>query len=674
MLRIGTVGATVATLPWALCSGIAACTQDPLLATRLLRIGNGPVALVGPGLLLVLLGVSGQLERHRWVVRVAGVVGAVLCALCWATPWTVGGVHRLRSGILYPAASPLTVLHFSQLAIWLGVGVVIARRSVTGRSERRQIMQMVIGVLALGAIGATDMLLVYDVVGSYPVSWLPALLAAVLTTYYCLRSDLLRPQGLDRDAMVEVGGFVAAVAIVAVLVALFDGALPVTYAVAAGVVWIVVTLAMWTLRRGVARPIARERALEQLVAKLTDVESQADVMQALGTLWSELAIRLRTLVVRETGDDLEWIDPATGDRAALSAELAAWLAFRGELVAAGDLGTMRLGALRPSIEGLVASASAGAGGLVVPLVDRGALVGLALAEHTGSLREDERGLVTESARVSARALGYVRLTREAARERETAREVEVAEAMRLQASASRDATLGRWIVAAEYRSAAHTTGSGWSTALLADGRLAVLVTDAQTRGVAAALATAAVTGAFAAATSTTSVLSLESLLGSLRSSAEGVVRGGEPVTAFLSMLDPETGVIEWASAGYPGAAIVGPVPELGIDSGSAMRPIVTLLGGGGARLGASAGQSSGHVATSRGRAVAAIDSVLVIASAAVRGDDDEAFSVLLRERAAAGGRLAHALVDAFARSEPSAVDLLAVVVRLRAERRSVRRI
>src|SRR3954468_22015402 len=89
VMRIGMIGAPVTALPWAVCSALAACTQDPELATRLLRLGNGPIAFVGPHLLLVLLGASGQLERYRWVARTSGLIGLALLAICWATPWTV---------------------------------------------------------------------------------------------------------------------------------------------------------------------------------------------------------------------------------------------------------------------------------------------------------------------------------------------------------------------------------------------------------------------------------------------------------------------------------------------------------------------------------------------------------------------------------------------------------
>ncbi|MEO8553822.1 MAG: hypothetical protein ABI678_27805, partial [Kofleriaceae bacterium] len=75
VMRLGMIGAIVTALPWALCQGLAAMAQDPDSATRLLRLGQGPVALVGPNLLLLLLAVGGRLERFRWVARISGIVG-----------------------------------------------------------------------------------------------------------------------------------------------------------------------------------------------------------------------------------------------------------------------------------------------------------------------------------------------------------------------------------------------------------------------------------------------------------------------------------------------------------------------------------------------------------------------------------------------------------------------
>jgi hypothetical protein len=392
--------------------------------------------------------------------------------------------------------------------------------------------------------------------------------------------------------------------------------------------------------------IARERALEEFVANLGDGDSDDKIRERLAGLWKEIAIEMRGLR-RLEGDA---IDP----------EVAEWFVTRGDALSANDLGTMLLGAIRPKLEVLVGANGAT---LIVPLIDRGTLVGLVEADHGAALREEERGLVVESARAAARALTYVGLARSAARERETAREVEVAEAMRLQAAASRDDELGRWAVNAEYRSAARTTGAGWSATLLADGRLAVLVTEAQAHGVAAALATAAITGAFAAATTTNKRIELDDLLASLRASAEGVVRGGEPVAAFVALLDGEARSVAWACAGHPGATLVGPLPEMTLDS-TRPQPAVTALGGGGARLGASL-----SVAT-RGTTQLPPHALLVIASTALRGDDDTQWHARLGERAPAGPRLASVLVELALKVGEPREDLLAVIVRQRLDRRS----
>jgi hypothetical protein len=345
---------------------------------------------------------------------------------------------------------------------------------------------------------------------------------------------------------------------------------------------------------------------------------------------------------------------ATGATWELDRDVAAWLVAHAEPLAAADLATMRLGPIRPKLEAVGAARGAT---LLVPLLDRGTLVGLVEGDHVRALREAERGMVAESARAAARALTYVSLSRIAAREGATAREVEVAEAMRLQAAANRDDELGPWVVAADYRSAPRTTGAAWSASLLGDGRLAILGTEGRARGVVAAIATAALTGAFTAATMATATVTLDELLATLRASAEGVLRGGEPIAAFVAILDPLTGTIAWSCAGHPGALVITP--------GTA--PGAVPLGGGGARL----GDPRGDVV--RGAAALGPDLVLVVASSGVRGGDAGAWYGVVRDHAAAGPRLAGVLVDAAASRGPSGEDLLAVVVRQRrGDRRSAR--
>jgi hypothetical protein len=672
VLRLGTIGAATTALPWALCSAVATFAIDPADAERLLRLGNGPIALVGPSLLLVLLGVSGQLERHRYLARIAGVIGLLSLAVCWGTDWVVAGVHELPSGIMYLSPGPLTGLHFSQIGIWLAIGMVIVRRSTIG-PERRRLQRMLIGVLALGTIGASDLLLVYDIAGIYPIAWLCAMTAALVALRFELKTDLLRPQGWDRAAFIEMLGTLIAVAFVAVLAVAFEDITAVALAGLATVIWTATLGISWAVVKEQPVRIARERALEILVAQLADVTREADIAARLAELWRGAAIEIKAVyrIARDLPDDpsapalpVVLVDIDTGATRPLDGEVARWLVAHGELLAAGDLGTMRVGPIRPMLEALVSTASM----LIVPLIDRGALVGLVEADHGSALRDAERGLVTESARTAARALTYVALTGAAALEGETAREVELAEAMRLQASASRDDELGRWTVAAEYRTAPRTTGAGWSASLLPDGRLAVLVTEAQAHGVAAALATAALTGAFAAATSTDAPIALEDLLASLNASAEGVIRGGEPVAAFVAILDADTAKIRWAAAGHPGATIVGPVAfDVAFPDGSVTnkRPTTIALGGGTEQqLGASL------VVAQRGETPFPPDSLLVIASTSVRGQDELRWTRALAEQGPAGSRLASVLVDQAQKAGAPAEDLLAVVVRQRNDRLS----
>lgn len=671
VLRLGTVGAATTALPWAMCSAVATWTGDPAVAAKLLRLGNGPVALVGPSLLLVLLGVSGQLERHRYLARLAGALGLVSLAVCWGTDWVVAGVHELPSGILYISPGPLTALHFSQIAIWLALGMVIVRRTTTG-GERRRLQRMLIAVFALGAVGATDLLLVYDLAGIFPVAWLCALVAALVALRFELKTDLLRPQGFDRAAFIEMLGTLIAVALVAVLAVVFEDLGALGFAAVGTVIWTVTLGISWSVVRDPPVRIAHERGLELLVAELADVTAETEITARLGALWKQIAVEIKALyrVERDQPDDpaapalpVRLVDITTGEARPLDGEVARWLVAHGELLAAGDLGTMRVGPIRPMLEALLSSSSL----LIVPLIDRGTLVGIVEADHGAALREGERALVIESSRAAARALTYVALTGAAALEGETAREVEVAEAMRLQAAASRDDELGRWAVAAEYRTAARTTGAGWSANLLADGRLAVLVTEAQAHGVAAALATATLTGAFAAATATAAPITLEDLLASLDASAEGVIRGGEPVAAFVAIVDADAQKLWWAAAGHPGATLVGPIAfDLAFPAGSVTgaRPQTIALGGAEPQLGASL------VVAQRGEVAFPPDWLLVIASTSVRGEDELHWNRTLAEQGLAGSRLATVLVDQALRAGEPREDLLAVVVRQRTDRHS----
>ncbi|MDQ3367979.1 MAG: hypothetical protein M3680_21345, partial [Myxococcota bacterium] len=294
VLRLGTIGAATTALPWALCSGLAMWFDDPVTVERLLRLGNGPVALVGPSLLLVLLGVSGQLERHRWLARIAAVIGAAFLGVCWGTDWVVSGVHRLSSGILYIDPGPLTPFHYLQIGLWLGVGMAVMRRSTTG-GERRRMQRMLVGVLALGTVGASDLLLVYDIAGAYPIAWLCTLVAALVTLWFELKTNLLRPQGFDRAVFIELLGLLITVTIVGAIAVTLDDISPVVLAAIASTVWIAALAISWAMLREEPVRIARQRALEELVAALADVDGAPAIGALLAALWRQVGIEVRAL-------------------------------------------------------------------------------------------------------------------------------------------------------------------------------------------------------------------------------------------------------------------------------------------------------------------------------------------------------------------------------------------
>jgi hypothetical protein len=154
VLRLGVVGAAITALPWAVCHATTACTDDPAVALRLLRLGQGPLAMVGPCLMLVLLGVSGQLERYRWIARIAGLVGLFFMLACWTTSWTTPAVRMIPAGMFYMRPGPLTGIHVSLLVVWLVVGLVIVRRAAPS-SDRKRTMQLLLAVLVFSATGYT---------------------------------------------------------------------------------------------------------------------------------------------------------------------------------------------------------------------------------------------------------------------------------------------------------------------------------------------------------------------------------------------------------------------------------------------------------------------------------------------------------------------------------------
>ena len=179
VLRLALIGAVSNTLPWAVTSALAACTTDAETATRLLRVGNGPVALLGSSLMLLILGAYGQTERYRRLLIGASVAGTLSLAICWTTELVIPGVRLTPSGMLYPRAGPLTIVHAGQLALWPVLGLAIVRRTAGDQPPRMRPWQLI--TLVMFVVAATaDVLLAHGIAGYYPFAWLPGLGAVAL--------------------------------------------------------------------------------------------------------------------------------------------------------------------------------------------------------------------------------------------------------------------------------------------------------------------------------------------------------------------------------------------------------------------------------------------------------------------------------------------------------------
>ncbi|HEY5946960.1 MAG TPA: hypothetical protein VIV40_15760, partial [Kofleriaceae bacterium] len=375
VLRLGVIAAAASAIPWAMCQALAACTDDPVVATQLIRLGQGPVAAVGPNLMLVLLGVSGQLERYRWMARISYLIGSAFFVICWATDWVVPGVQKVPWGMFYISPGPLTGLYLTQLMLWLIVGMVIARRA-SPRAERKRTLRILLGVLVVCAIGSVDTLLLYRIAGVYPVAWVSASTAAGVALYLVLKTDLLRPQGFDRGVAVELGLFLASVALIAGITRLLGTASPLPLVTVSAIGWALLTGLAWASARRKRSRVKGERELERFVARVPTFDDEKKIDEKLAALWKNaLGVELRTLWWRD-GNDLI---THTGTRWKIEREVQAWLVQNSDPLAAIDLATMRLGPLRAKIEELTTAHNAD---LLVPLCDRDELVGLVEASFT----------------------------------------------------------------------------------------------------------------------------------------------------------------------------------------------------------------------------------------------------------------------------------------------------
>jgi hypothetical protein len=536
VVRIGLIGTTSAVVPWGLGTAAAICAIEQSTSTRLYQLANGPMTLIGPSLMLILLSVSGQLDRYRWYTRVAVGTGVVLALVTWVTPLVLADVVKIPSGIWYPRAGTLMWLHSVQIVGWPVMGLVIAWRAWPAR--RRPSMLRYLAVLpAMTMVGAADTLLAYGIGGVYPFAWLPGLMGGLVSLHLMFRTELLRAKGVEHSAIVELVSTTVAAAAIALVVWLATTRMwvqPAVVALLTAPLWGVALLITWMTPRSPDPTPANlhEHVLEELAHESS---TGAPVGERLSALWRQHAaltwVRLRR--------DVEELEP----------EVRAWLRTLDAPAISAEVATMRLGQRRAAVEAMFAASGAT---VAVPVIDRGELIAVVEAGQASprTLRDVERLFLFDSAQLVGHALTYERLARDAQAAVTSAREVELANVLAAHYRPLQDDERGPWRLAIEHRSSPHPGGIGWSWAPRADGKVAAMIAEAEPGGVAGALVIAALQGAFVARSREAACGAAE-LLAALHETVETVGR-----RALVIVLDSQARTMSWASAGHRGAAIV----------------------------------------------------------------------------------------------------------------------
>jgi hypothetical protein len=442
VMRVGVLAAVCGSLPWAGCSAIAACFHDPSTALRLLRLGNGPVSLIGPALLLLLLGASGQLERQRWVARSAAVLGIVSMVVTWTTDLMIRDVRLLPSGIYYSASGPLLGPHVGLIAVWAGIGAFIIRRAVPG-DERNRAMRSLIAMLVLGTFGLADTMLAYGIAGWVPMAWLPAIACTVIALHLVRRKDLLRSQGFDLATTIEVASCIAIGTVLSLFsVFTFLGDVPAFGKSLMGASVLVVISA--TTRRWIPR--RQKQPQSELVAAGIQWAYDLPVHHELAMIENELSSFWQTTlsgvqavrVYRHAAEQL--LHQTSKDSRAISPSLVTWfLQYRRPLLVA-DLATMLVGERRNELEQFVAVEN---WQLWVPIVSREKLWGFIVARFDSdrALSDIEREFAAVNADTVGRAGTRAELLATSLASAAVAREVELGRALRNHAAWATDNAL-----------------------------------------------------------------------------------------------------------------------------------------------------------------------------------------------------------------------------------------
>ena len=551
VMRLGILATVAGVLVWAVTFLLATGTTDRALQLRLLTLGLGPVALVGPGVLLLLLGGAGQLQRHLGLVVVAAAASGLSMMICWTTPWMIREVRVLPSGLVFPLGGPLLMVHNGMLIMWVLAGVWISRHGVDrGRARVRWTHLLATGLVV--ASGIHDSLLSHGTIDSYPLVPICAIFAVATLWWYVWRRDVLRARGFDSGLAREVVALVAGAALVCWLVVRWASALhplvlatlvATTMAAASGV-------ALWW-RTGVQQR-RRGRTGDTPTIALTvgsEGELTAQATAAAASAAPLTDVRLWLL----DGDGRLCAGDVVAE-APLDQPPRAYLGRHPAPIVVGDLATVRLGALREPLERALAACGPD---VLLPLCEGDQLIGLIGARRHGgrAIRGRERAQLEEVGLAIARAATFLRRQRQAEVAADSAREVELAEASRAQLESRSGGEFGGHRLTVASRPAAGVALEAWGWEALDERRLAFFVADVQGTGVASALLSSSLVGAFSAAalgpeSSNTSV--------SIAKELHRVLRAISPTAraaAIVGILDTHSSRLEWTNAGHRGGTL-----------------------------------------------------------------------------------------------------------------------
>lgn len=566
ILRIGFLLLCGGLVPFVCGYALVGSTHDPQTALALYRLSVAFVPLAASGALLFMLALSRSMRQHRTLLIVSFASSAALAVVSFLPGVAIDDVWRTPSGLWYftVPVNGIAQLHPLVTGVWVAAGVFILWRRLDREPSpvRRRQYKSTMLAFSTFALGLVDVLLAYRI-GWYPLSWLFLTLGAVLALRSLVADDLIHGGAIDSRAVWAAVYLIAAsVLIGAARWAIGEDADAVVLTVVVLGIFLLLRVAVGMVQmrqtrgaRGAVDTLLH-RAIQRYASDVQGLRTELEIAKATTDV-IELALGGdRTELLLPSQEDYSWTDSSgevlpeerTPDPMTLM-----WLLEHAQPIGRDEIETLRLGDLRPGVEGLFEAHEAET---LLPLVNRDEVVGmvvLGVLKGGRSLRPDERRFLDKLMEHAAAALVYARMQREATARVEVDKEVELAAAVQSAFVPSSDLVeCGRVTLAGTYTPASQCGGDWWSVHELPEGRVLVLIGDVTGHGIAAAMVTAAAKGCYDVAQRLMGDdLDLVRLLELLHSSVRRAGAGAYNMTCFATLLDPAEGRITYANAGHP---------------------------------------------------------------------------------------------------------------------------